>query len=328
MIPLLITIVAIVLSAIVVIKLGFKYQKDGLQAGEIYKLVTFFGTIWIIAIIITTSFTEVGVGHGAMIVDPIGNTVSEPVLGARWFFRPPWTYTVDIYYAIDTFSDTIPCFSSDQLEMDIEVLIRWELDSNKLADLYRKYPTLNFKVSAIESVMEETIRLITKQYTARETIENRDLVTAEIEAAVLKEIREEPSLVGALIHLEMDVKNIGYPEKYTSSIQDKLVAEQQKIQAEFERSKILILANATAQQQILEAHGYAEAKMIQANGTRQALETLLQMYPEETSTRYLELYTYLEAMKEMDVPVILLGLGDDGLPVILNLQTTTETTTP
>lgn len=332
MIGLLIFAIALLISVLVVIKLGRAYLADGLQAGEIYKLVTVFAIIWILSGIGIASFTEVGVGHGTIIVDPIANTISDPVLGAKWFFRPPWTYTVDIYYAIDTFSDVIPCFTSDQLEMQIEVLIRWELDPNKLAALYRKYPTLQYKASAIESIMEETIRLITKQYTSLETIENRDLVVSEIETAVLKEIREEPSLVEAMIHLEMDVKNIGYPEKYTAAIEDKLVAEQQFIQAEFERSRILVLANATAQQQILEASGYAEAKIIQADGTRTALEILLSMYPDETSTRYLELYTYLEALKDMDVPVVLVGLGEDGMPVIFNFDpttleiTTTETT--
>jgi hypothetical protein len=38
-----------------------------------------------------------------------------------------------------------------------------------------------------------------------------------------------------------------------------LVAEQQKIQAEFEKDKIIVIANATAQQVVIEATAEAES---------------------------------------------------------------------
>jgi len=219
---------------------------------------------------------NVGVGHAVILVDPLTRSTSEPVLGPTYAIKAPWVTPVDIYYATDSFENTIPCFSSDQLEMQIEVLVRWSLDPNKLRNLYNNYPRLNYKEAAIESIVAETIRLVTKNFTALETIEFRDIVRNQIETAVLEEIRTEPSLGETLMQLEFDLRNIGYPAKYTSAIEDKLVSEQQKIQAEFERQRILVLANATAQESIIKASGEAGAKVIEANATKQAIELVLE----------------------------------------------------
>lgn len=274
---------------------------------------------------VATMFVSVGVGSAVVLVDPWAKTVSDPKLGPAWVVKAPWVQPVKVYYATDSFEDVIPCFSSDQLEMQIEVLMRWALDPNKIKGLYESYPNLNYKEKAIESIMEETIRLVTKNYTALETIEFRDIVVATMEQAVFKEINEEPSLAGALIHLELDVKNIGYPEKYTSAIEDKLVAQQQKIQAEFEREKIIILANATAQQVLIKANAEAGAKIVVANATREAIELILSTAGGDASnsTRIAELYLWIETLKQIapDIDLFLMTTGEDGIPILVSVPT-------
>lgn len=269
---------------------------------------------------------QVGVGHAVILVDPIARSTSEPILGPTYATKAPWVTAVDIYYATETFEDVIPSFSSDQLEMEIEVLVRWSLDTEKIRDLYNNYPNLNYKETAIESIMQETIRLITKNYTALETIEFRNIVRDQVETAVLQELNTEPSLAGALVRFELDLKNIGYPDKYTSAIEDKLVAEQQKIQAAFEREKILILANATAQEVIIKAIGEAEAKVIEANATKEAIELVLASVGQDgNQTRIAELYLWVQALQKIAPEVEILIVGADGIPVLIP---TNSTTTP
>jgi regulator of protease activity HflC (stomatin/prohibitin superfamily) len=261
---------------------------------------------------------QVGVGHSIILVDPVTRSTSEPILGPTFAIKAPWVSVVNIYYATDSFNQTIPCFSSDQLEMQIEVLMRWSLNPDKLRSLYNNYPRLNYKETAIESILAETIRLVTKNFTALETIEFRDVVRNQIEAAVLDEIKGEPSLGDALVSLELDLRNIGYPAKYTSAIEDKLVAEQQKIQAEFERQRILILANATAQELIITASGEAGAKVIEANATREAIELVLQSVGQESNqTRIAELYLWVQALQRIAPDVEIMIVGADGIPVLI-----------
>ena len=271
-----------------------------------------------------TMVVSIGVGHAVVLVDPISKSISDSIIGPTYAVKAPWVSAVDVYYATDSYEDTIPCFSSDQLEMEIGILSRWSLNPEKIKDLYSNYPNMNYKETAIKSILEETIRLITKNYTALETIEFRDIVRNEVEATVLNELQTEVSLAGALTHLEFDLKNIGYPEKYTSAIEDKLVAEQQKIQADFEREKILILANATAQEIIIKASGEAEAKVIEANATRQAIELVLKSVGQDgNETRIAELYLWVQALQRIAPEIEILIVGTDGVPVLIPTNSTT-----
>ena len=284
----------------------------------------------LIAILLTsilfgiTMVISVDVGHAVLLVDPLTKSTSEPIVGPTYVVKAPWVTTVEVYYATDSYEDTIACFSSDQLEMQIQILVRWSLDPGKLRSLYQNYPRLNYKQSAIESIMAETIRLVTKNFTALQTIEFRDVVRNNVESSVLQEITKEPSLGGALVQFEFDLRNIGYPAKYTSAIEDKLVAEQQKIQADFERQRILVLANATAQEAIIKASGEAEAKVIEANATKQAIELVLEPLGQNgNETRIAELYLWIQTLQKIAPDIDILIVGNEGTPVLIPANSTT-----
>lgn len=301
---------------------------SGVKFGDSRKIIltTILGLILIFAVIFGLVMVKsVGVGHAVILVDPLTQSMSEPIVGPTYVIKAPWVSAVDIYYATESFEDTVPCFSSDQLEMQITLLIRWSLNPDKLRALYNNYPRLNYKETAIQSIVEETIRLVTKNFTALETIEFRDIVQNQIEAAMIEGVHEEQSLADALIRFEFDLKNIGYPIKYTSSIEDKLVAQQQKIQADFERDRILVMANATAQEIIINALGVAEAKVIEANATREAIEMILESVGQSgNETRIAELYLWVEALQSIAPDIDILIIGADGIPVLIPTNSTTS----
>ena len=70
-----------------------------------------------------TMVVVVGVGHAAILVNPLSKSVSDPILGPTFAVKAPWVSAVDIYYATDSYEAVVPSFSSDQLEMQIEVLV-------------------------------------------------------------------------------------------------------------------------------------------------------------------------------------------------------------
>ncbi|MGD8545279.1 MAG: SPFH domain-containing protein [Candidatus Bathyarchaeota archaeon] len=291
-------------------------RKTGIVILVIFLII--FSILFVLLMVIS-----VGVGHAVVLVNPLSKSISDPILGPTYALKAPWVTAVDIYYATDSYEATVPCFSSDQLEMQIQVLVRWSLDTSKIRQLYNNYPNMNYK-AAVESVLEETMRLITKNYTALETIEFRNLVRDQIETTVLNELQTEESLAGALMRLEFDLKNIGYPEKYTSAIEDKLVAEQQKIQADFERQRILVLANATAQEIIIKASGEAEAKIIEANATKDAIELVLASVGQTgNETRIAELYLWVQTLQRIAPDIEILIIGADGVPVLIPTNSTT-----
>lgn len=292
------------------------------------KKVTFTALILVFVLIISiifglTMIVGIEVGQAVIMVDPLTQSTSDAIVGPAYAVKAPWVTAVNVYYATDSYEDTIGCFSSDQLEMQIQILVRWSLDPDKLKDLYNNYPRLNYKQAAIESIMAETIRLVTKNFTALETIEFRDIVRNQIETSVRQEVDTEPSLAGALTSFEFDLRNIGYPSKYTAAIEDKLVAEQQKIQADFERERILILANATAQEVIITASGEAEAKIIEANATKEAIEkVLLSVGQNGNQTRIAELYLWVQTLQRIAPEIDILIVGNEGTPLLIPTNST------
>ncbi|MCW4002013.1 MAG: hypothetical protein NWE97_02345, partial [Candidatus Bathyarchaeota archaeon] len=99
---------------------------------------------------------------------------------------------------------------------------------------------------------------------------------------------------------------------------------QQKIQAEFEKDKIIVIANATAQQVVIEANAEAQAKVLVANGTREAIELILEAAGGDVSnsTRITELYLWVENLKQIapDIDLFLMTTGEDGIPIIIQPQ--------
>jgi len=209
----------------------------------------------------------------------------------------------------------------EQTPTPITLMVRWKLDPYRLRDLYINYPNLDWKEKTIASIIRQTMRFVTKNFTAIETIEKRDYIAQVMQDQVLRKLQTEPTLAGAIYYLEFDLRNIGLPKNYMDAIEAKLVAEQAKLQADFERERILILANATAQEAIIKAEGEAKAKIIIANGTRQAIQMAIQAAGVTNSTRIAEIYLWVEALREVapDVDVLIIATGEGGTPLIYQL---------
>jgi len=288
-------------------------------------LVAFLGVFFL------SMWVNVPVGNAVVMVDPMSGTISGPALGPTWATKAPWVSAVQIKVAVDILGmwgdgydqtadfPTVKSFSKDQLEMAIDIMMRWRLDPSKVKDLYKNLPQQNWKNDIIASIAREQVRIVTKDFNTIETIEKRDYVAQTIRDAIWNKISSSTQLAGAITDFEFELRNIGYPAKYTSSIEDKLVAEQQKIQAEFERQIVVITATANAEKITIEAAAKANATVIEANGTREAIELVLEAAGVDSSneTRVAELYLVVETLKQIAPDIDMLIMAPDGTPILL-----------
>ncbi|MBN1358656.1 prohibitin family protein [Candidatus Bathyarchaeota archaeon] len=281
------------------------------------KLLRILAVIGVVIVVIAlvgfTMLFSVGVGEAGMIVDPLTGSISDPVIGPTFGLKAPWTSLTTVTYARETlgmwgdgsdeFADyaAIACFSNDQLEMEVDIMVRWSVDTNKLKDLYQSYPSLNWEDKAVASLVREHIRYITKQYTAVQTIELRDQIGLEIEQELKNAINGAESLKGAIINIEVDLRNVKLPDKYTSAIEDKLAAQQLKIQADFEAERKIILANADAEALLIGANATAQQKIIDGEGIREAIDVLVAEHSiaDEDYMEFLDLYVYLKTLETL-----------------------------
>ena len=286
-----------------------------------FSTLVFFLTMWV----------NVPVGNAVLMVDPIAGTISDPTLGPTWAIKAPWVRAVQITVAVDTLKiwgdgtdptadfPTVKSFSRDQLEMEIDIMMRWRLDPAKVKQLYENLPQKNRKNDVISSIAREQVRIVTKDFSTIETIERRDFVAQTIRDAIWNKLSTAAPLAGALIDFEFELRNIGYPAKYTSAIEDKLVAEQQKIQAEFQRQIVVINATANAEKITIEAAARANATVIEATATREAIELVLEAAGVDSSneTRVAELYLVVQTLKQIAPDIDMLIMAPDGTPILI-----------
>jgi regulator of protease activity HflC (stomatin/prohibitin superfamily) len=278
-----------------------------------------------------TVFRTVAVGYGAILVDPIAKTISGPITGPAWFFKAPWVTDIHIYYALDSVGmwkedavqgdyPPITPISKDGLRIELDVLVRWSLDSTKLNALYETFPNLDWKDRVVASVIREAGRDIVGQYTVVQIIENRSVITRVLSEEIVSSLYAEESLLDALINVEVDLRDVDPPAEFLKAIEAKLAAEQSKLQADFERERILILANASAAEKIIAARGEAESRLIVANGTAESIRIIAEDVGMNT-TELTNLYLTLEALKEIGRTTenFVVILGQDGLTYLIPL---------
>jgi regulator of protease activity HflC (stomatin/prohibitin superfamily) len=283
------------------------------------------------AVFLLTMWVNVPVGNAVVLVDPLGGTISEPTLGPTWVVKAPWVSPVQIGVAVDTLgmwgdgSDrtadfpTIKSFSRDQLEMEIDILMRWRLDVGKVTQLYENLPQKNWKNDVIASIAREQVRIVTKNFTTIATIEQRDFVAETMRESILNKLETSESLAGAVTGFEFELRNIGYPPTYTSAIEDKLGAEQRLIQADTERQIVIINATAYAEKITIEATARANATVIEADGTREAIELVLEAAGADPNneTRIAELYLVVQTLQKIAPDIDMLIMAPDGTPILI-----------
>lgn len=301
----------------------------------LFQGVRILAIFLVIIITVTVFFSvgRVGVGYVAVVVNPVGGTLTTRGDGAtaRFFLKPPWASVVQVYTATDsihmwtdidpatgqaTFGDfpAVPCLTSDGLGVEVDITVRWSLAPGKVLELFQKFPALDWKDRAIVPIVRRVIRDTIVKFNAMETIERREAVGVEFETALERELEREPSLVNAAILGTLDLREVALPSTFVAAIESKLAAEQLAIAAEFNKTKILVLANATAMAEIIEAEGTATAKIIIANATYESIKAIAGDSG-MNMTQLTNLYLTLEALKDIAQtgrPIYLIVTGEAG----------------
>ncbi len=258
------------------------------------------------------SVGRIGVGTVAVVVDPVmgSTTAVGDGVNAKYFFKMPWASIYKVYVATDSvhmWSDpgavgdfpAVESLTKDGLRVDVEITVRWRTSPSAVVNLFRKFPAMDWKERAIIPIIREAIRNLIVDFTAIQTIEQRSVVGVNMKAALVEAFETEQSLAGAVILEAVNLRKISLPDNFVSAIERKLAAEQLSIAAEFNKTKLLVIASANAQSQVLEAEGLARSRLLLANSTRDAIKSITADSPELDLNELTKLYIYLETLRDI-----------------------------
>ena len=168
-------------------------------------------------------------------------------------------------------------YSSDGQTMDIELVIQYQIQADRAIDIYKNYGGLEMLQNKIETVSTEKMKSVLSQKAAMKIIETRTTVSPDVEASIMSAITNDYYVNITSVVLT----DISFTDTFEQVIEDKMVAEQQKLQAEYEKEKAIIqaeqeleVAKKQAEAQLEKAKKEAESELVLAQAEADALEII------------------------------------------------------
>ena len=215
-------------------------------------------------------------------VEP-GQVAVVKVLGRAEYVRTPGTY-FDFWFTrqYDILDTTVQqeqidtmCYSSDAQTMDVMLVVQFQIRKDKAIEIDNNYNSLDRLTERVRSISEDKAKTVLSQKSAMNIIETRSTVSPDIEK-MIKETVEENYYVDIVAVV---ITNIDFSDAFEATVEEKMIAEQQQLKAEYEKQKAIIeaekeleVAKLEAEARIAHAQGDAEAVRLAAQAEANAIK--------------------------------------------------------
>lgn len=259
-------ILFVVITALVVVLSIYSAKRKGYLVKKTTKNALLISLCVSIAalIVLPASFHQVDAGTVAVVRH----------LGKIKGIRNPGTY-FDFYMtnSYETYDAKVQqdkiltsAYSKDGQTMDLEVFLQYSIQSEKVVNIATEYGSLDALQARIETVTIEKTKAVMSSAEAMTIIQNRATFSENVSASV------RAGISGDYYVNVRDVvlTNIDFTNQFEKSVEDKVIAEQEK-QASITRAEAeLEVARIEAEKKITEAKGDAEAQLIAAEAAAKA----------------------------------------------------------
>lgn len=222
----------------------------------VVALILFFGC-----------FTVISAEHVGVPVT-LGKVGKEPAYGLtlKW---PVLTHYVKFDKTTQRMSLTDQTYTKDLQPADVKYSFNYRIVSDRACELYLSAGK-GYESKIIDPALDDALKGVFGKWTATELVANRNLVANEIEQRLREELPE-----GFFTDISVKLDDISYSDAFEKGIEAKVLAEQEAqksknrtVQVEEEGRQKVIQAQATADAQIAEAKGKAEAMDIEGAAIR------------------------------------------------------------
>lgn len=218
-------------------------------------------------IIVPFSFHSVNTGEIA-VVKQFGKIIDVRESGLTfdwWFMRKYQKYDLKMQsYDVETMA-----YSSDAQTMDLFITIQYSIMADKVKDIAEQYGSSSSLESKIEKIAVAEAKTVMSQNKAMDIIAKRGDLSAEVEKAIKSAVDEQFYINISSVSLT----NIDFSDAFEQAVEEKMIAEQNKLKADYTNDTKIATAEAEAKAKIVEAEAQAKAnKTIQDSLTDKVLE--------------------------------------------------------
>lgn len=223
------------------------------------------GVSLLLAIFIPGSFHQVEAGQVA-VVKHLGQTAGIRTPGTYFDFYMTNSYT---YFdtTVQKLDINTESYSSDAQTMDIQMTVQFRIDPTKAENILTEFQTMESLSARIEKVADDNSKSILSKYTAMKIIETRASISPEVEESIKSTVGDKYYVTVTAVNLT----NIEFTPEFEKSVEDKVIAEQQKEAAITKAEQELEVAKLEAQAKIESSHGDAESQKIIAQAAAEAM---------------------------------------------------------
>ena len=157
-------------------------------------------------------------------------------------------------------------YSSDAQTMDIAMTLQYQISIENAIDIAKQYGSLDALQNRIEASAIEKTKSVLSSYKAMDIISDRASMSPKVEEVIIGAITDEYFVNVSTVVLT----NIDFSTAFEKAVEEKMIAEQKKLQAEYENEMKIAAAEAEAKAAIQKAEGEAKAELIAAEAERDA----------------------------------------------------------
>ena len=223
--------------------------------------------------LIPQSFHTVEAGQIA-VVKYLGEAKDVRMPGTYFDF---WVTNTYEYYdsKVQNMDISTQAYSKDAQTMSIAMNVQYKIDTAKVIDIANQYGTIDMLANRIQSIAIEKTKATLSSYSAMNIIETRSQISPLVEDTIKNAVNDEYCVDIVAVVLT----NIDFSSAFEKTVEDKMIAEQEKLKAEYEKETAIVnaekeleVAKLEAQAKLEKAKADAEAQIEVARAEAQAVK--------------------------------------------------------
>lgn len=168
-------------------------------------------------------------------------------------------WIADRYQIYDTKVQSIDlemmAYSSDAQQMSVHMTLQYQIMPEKVIDIAKQYGTEKTLESRIVSISEEKSKSVLSSHTAMNIIAQRAAMSPAVEKVIMDAVGDEyyVNIIAVVI------TNIDFSDAFEQAVEEKMIAEQQQLKADYENKTKVAKAEADASAKVIAAEAEAKA---------------------------------------------------------------------
>ena len=263
-------IIGIVLAVVLFVALGFQAREEYVTdaGGQTCKVkgtgrewkarpVQLLALVALAFVMLISSITVVPTGYTG-ILTTFGK-VENRTIGAGAHLILPWQNVVKMDNRTQKVQISTEAFSSDIQQVDLQLSVNYCIDQETAQELYRTVG-INYYDNVMYPRILENTKAIFSQYSAENLIAKRN----QLSDLIAENTSTDMKRFGITI-VSIAIENIDFTDAFTTAVEAKQVAAQNKLTAETEQAQKIMEQEAEAKRAVIAANAEAEKAVIAAN---------------------------------------------------------------